>query len=83
MAVHTYRKLEAELKERCSFSYLDARDFALKDDQAGVLTGDLRNEIQDDLDPLLRLQVYETGIRTPLVVWLLLKDKRISGRKTD
>lgn len=75
MAVHTYRKLEAELKERCSFSYLDARDFALKDDQAGVLTGDLRNEIQVDLETLMRIHDYEKGISTPAPDWPEVLDK--------
>ncbi len=55
MAVHVYRALEQEVKDRCSFSYLDARKFTLIDDDTGDITGDLREEIDISLNNLIKL----------------------------
>jgi len=59
MAVHAYRKLEQVLRDECTFSYLSGRDFKLKDDQDGDVTGDLRKEINIGLDTLMELHGYE------------------------
>ena len=58
MAVHVYRTLEREPAGNCSFSYLDARDFKLKNDDPniGIMPGgDLREEIDISLKDLLTL----------------------------
>jgi len=55
MSVHVYRKLEHHMAGKCSFSYLDARDYSLKDDVEGPLTGDLRETINISLPALMKL----------------------------
>jgi hypothetical protein len=55
MAVHVYRALEQDAGDRCSFSYLDARRFALVYDNTGDVSGDLRDEISISLDNLIKL----------------------------
>lgn len=59
MSVHVYRILEQKTNSNCSFSYLDARDFKLKDDQTGISTGDLRETITISLQNLLKLHGAE------------------------
>ena len=59
MAVHVYRALEKEKDiKSCTFSYLDARDFSIKDDDDGVVPGDLRESIRITLDSLIKLHGY-------------------------
>lgn len=59
MAVHVYRVLESELQDKCSFSYLDARDYKIKDDREGPVTEDLRDIIVISLDRLMELHKLE------------------------
>lgn len=59
MAVHVYRSLETEKNEWCTFSYLDAREFRLKDDEKGYISDDLRKEISISLESLMELHSYE------------------------
>ena len=58
MSVHVYRTLERELGNRCSFSYLDSRDYILKNDN-GIITNDLRDEINISFDDLIDLHGCE------------------------
>jgi len=59
MAVHVYRVLGEKLADRCSYSYLDARDFRIKmDGIRGALTGDLRLKVGVTLDNLIQLHGY-------------------------
>ncbi|WP_066635769.1 Card1-like endonuclease domain-containing protein [Desulfolucanica intricata] len=59
MAVHVYRVLERELGSKCSFSYLDARDFKIKDDYYQAVTTDLRKNIGISLNNLMKLHGYK------------------------
>jgi len=59
MAVHVYRQIEGAFPDESSFSYLDARDYQLKADRGGSLTGDLRREIQLDFEDLIKLHGYK------------------------
>jgi len=59
MAVHVYRTMEKELGDRCTFSYLDAREYKIKIDGSDrALTDDLRKEIDLTVDDLLLLHNY-------------------------
>lgn len=60
MAVHVYRAIEKykNIPEK-SFSYLDARMFALTDDDKGIVTEDLRKSIDISLEDLIKLHGYE------------------------
>ncbi len=55
MAVHTYQYFYETFKGRCSFSYLDGRDFRLKYDEGNIVTDDLRKIVGISLDRLYRL----------------------------
>lgn len=60
MAVHVYRAIErAENIRDRSFSYLDAREFRLKDDMDGFKTDDLRKSIKISFETLMNLHGYE------------------------
>ena len=59
MAVHIYRGIESYFPNEASFSYLDARDYKIKDDYEGAITGDLRLEIKIDFEDLIKLHGYE------------------------
>lgn len=59
MAVHVYRALERVLGDKCTFSYLDSREYVLKSDDGTNLTGDLRSSITLSLDHLVQLHGYE------------------------
>jgi len=59
MAVHAYKYFETYGK-RCFFSYLDSRDFKLKDDDNLVnITGDLRKELGLSFEKLISLHGYK------------------------
>jgi hypothetical protein len=59
MAVQAYKFFET-YGERCSFSYLDGRDFKLKgDDDLNDITRDLRHELGLTFDKLINLHGYE------------------------
>lgn len=55
MAVHTYKYFYEIFKGKCSFSYLDGRDFRLKYDEGNIATDDLRKIVGISLDSLYRL----------------------------
>lgn len=55
MAVHTYQYFYEIFKGRCSFSYLDGRDFRIKYDGGNIVTDDLRKIVGISLDRLYRL----------------------------
>ncbi len=59
MAVHAYLALFTHRSNHdftnCSFSYLDAEDFLLKHDDGLPLSGDMRKEVNIDLENLLLL----------------------------
>ncbi|MCF8011040.1 MAG: hypothetical protein K9L17_01060 [Clostridiales bacterium] len=59
MAVHIYREVEKKIESKSSFSYLDARDFTLKDDNEGTITNDLRETLDISLETLMNLHGYE------------------------
>ncbi len=60
MAVHVYRAIEQAKKIRDrSFSYLDAREFRLKDDSDGHKTEDLRESIKVSFETLMNLHGYQ------------------------
>lgn len=59
MSVHVYRALEAAFGDRCTFSYLDSREYILRGDDGARLTGDLRESISLSLDHLIKLHGYE------------------------
>ena len=58
MAVHVHRALVKYPKSCCTFSYLDARDFRLKTDEDGVITGDLRKSLGITMESLMKLHGY-------------------------
>lgn len=60
MAVHVYRNLEQNLKNHCSYSYLDARTYMLKSDESMTpLSNNLRDVVSISLDDLIKLHGYE------------------------
>ncbi|MCR6546875.1 hypothetical protein [Dehalobacterium formicoaceticum] len=59
MAVHVYRSLEELWDRKCSFSYLNARNFCIHVDQEGVITEDLRDEVKLSLEGLTKLHGCE------------------------
>lgn len=61
MAVQTYKYFFEVFGERCTFSYLDGREFKLKSDEDEYITNDLRYEIGISLDNLIKLHGYEKG----------------------
>jgi len=69
MSVHIHRVLNEKLKNKVSFSYLDARTFCLKDDKRGKVTNDLRKEIDISLENLMKLHGYEKDERKPPANW--------------
>ncbi|GAK59329.1 hypothetical protein U27_06313 [Candidatus Vecturithrix granuli] len=61
MSTHVYAALKEvdAYKQRTSFSYLDARNFRLVDDDHGVLEHDLRNNVQLSFEELIGLHGFE------------------------
>ncbi|NLU11101.1 MAG: hypothetical protein GXW90_09265 [Tepidanaerobacter acetatoxydans] len=60
MAVQTYKYFLENFGKRCTFSYLDGRDFKLKGDESSAhVTKDLRYEIGISVESLLELHGYE------------------------
>lgn len=59
MAVHVYRALERAPGDRCTFSYLDSREYVLRGDDGTRLSRDLRSSITLSLDHLIQLHGYE------------------------
>lgn len=55
MAVHVYRTLENISEGKCTFSYLNARNFRIHEDQGRFHTGDLRETISLSLENLIKL----------------------------
>lgn len=58
MAVHAYCFLK-EKYGRISFSYLDGREYVLKEDNHGIISDDLRDEIGISLEKLIDLHGYK------------------------
>lgn len=59
MGVHVYEFLRENLKEKISFSYLDARTFRIISDTDDLKKGDLREEIVININDLVRLHGFE------------------------
>jgi hypothetical protein len=57
MGIHTYNWFK-EREKNVSFSYLDARNFRLRDDEEGIVTSDLRKEIKLRLDDIITLHGF-------------------------
>lgn len=74
MSVHVYRTLDHELGDICSFSYLDSRDYILKNDN-GDITNDLRDEINISLDDLMELHGCEKVESEDNPKWLEVIDE--------
>ncbi|MBU1262498.1 MAG: hypothetical protein KKE44_26315 [Proteobacteria bacterium] len=71
MSVHVYRAIEQSDKfQKKTFSYLDARGFVLKDDDKGVITNDLREEISISLEDLINLHGYKKKREEKNYYWL-------------
>lgn len=70
MSVHVYRTLEHELGDRCSFSYLDSRDYILKNDNGQFMSDDLRNEIFISFDDLINLHGCEKVKKNENPKWI-------------
>lgn len=61
MSVHVYRILEKALRHKCTFSYLDARDYKIKFDNEEFITDDLRKQITISSPELMKLHGYDDG----------------------
>lgn len=74
MAVHVYRSLEKYLNKdqknnRCTFSYLNAREHLILDDDAGCVGNDLRKQIKVSLEDLKVLHGYKRIIKEDKVTY--------------
>lgn len=71
MSVHIYRVIEQSCKfQEKTFSYLDAREFVLKDDKDGIVSEDLRKEVSISLEELITLHGYEKMKEEGNYYWL-------------
>jgi len=72
MSVHVYRTIEKSDKfKKKVFSYLDAREFCLKDDEEEIVSDDdLREEVFISLQDLAKLHGYEKKREGKSCYWL-------------
>ncbi len=71
MSVHVYRAIEQSDKfQKKTFSYLDARGFVLKNDDKGIVSGDLREEVSISLEDLVKLHGYKKMKEEENYYWL-------------